>query len=75
MRLPPLENRVSERGAALGEPWNPKGLWDRLERAVRDWMDPGADEERDTEDPALLFHLCITMPLLIMVAALVRRAA
>jgi hypothetical protein len=59
----------------MGEPWNPKGLWDRLERAVRDWIDPEADRERDTEDPSLLFHVSITMPLLILVAAIARRMA
>lgn len=59
----------------MGQPSKTKRLWDRLERAVRDWMDPEAERERDVEDPSLLFHLSITMPLAILVAALARRLA
>lgn len=58
----------------MGDPLEPGRLWDRLERAVRDWMEPQADDERDVEDPSLPFHLSVTMPLLIVLAALARRA-
>jgi hypothetical protein len=42
-------------------PWNPKTVWRRVRRSVRDWIEP----EEAEPDPSLLFHLAFTMPLVI----------
>ena len=48
-----------------------KSLWDELRRAIGDWM--VGDEESQGEqadDPALLFHLCVSAPLFFGLVAL-----
>lgn len=50
--------------------WNPKSLWDELRRAFQGWMDE--DEEQST-DPTLMFHLMFTAPLIIGILAMVKR--
>ena len=47
---------------------SPKTLWRELCEAVKDWM-----EEEPADDPALLFHLAFTAPLLIGLIAMLRR--
>jgi hypothetical protein len=42
--------------------WNPKAVWRRMSRSVRDWIEVEEDAE---PDPALFFHLTFTMPLVI----------
>ena len=50
--------------------WNPKSLWDELKRTFG-----GRDEDDDEQssDPTLLFHLMFIAPLLIGVLAMIRR--
>ena len=51
------------------DPWNPKAMWRRVQRSVRDWMEP-----EDVEpDPSVLFHLTFTMPLVIGVLLALRQ--
>lgn len=53
------------------KPWNPKTMWQRVQRSVRDWMEP---EEAEAEpDPSLVFHLTFTMPLVIGVLVALRQ--
>ena len=48
--------------------WSPRSLWHALRETVARWMDEG---DTDEVDPALLFHLSFTAPLLIgLIAAL-----
>ena len=50
--------------------WNPKSLWDELKRTFeRD----EADDDEQSSDPTLLFHLMLTAPLLIGLLAMARR--
>ena len=50
--------------------WNPKSLWDELKRTFeRD----NSDDEEQSSDPTLLFHMMFTAPLVIGVLAMVRR--
>ena len=52
--------------------WNPKSLWDELKRTfARD----ESDDEEQSSDPTLLFHMMFTAPLLLGVLAMVRRLA
>ena len=50
--------------------WNPKSLWDELKRTFAR-EDP--DDEEQSGDPTLLFHMMLTAPLLIGILAMVRR--
>lgn len=58
--------------------WKPKSLWDELLRAFHGWMDEEDDDREQAQDPALLFHLFFTAPIVIgifaMVTALSRHA-
>lgn len=47
--------------------WRPKSLWDELLRAFHGWMDEQDDEQ--TQDPALVFHLLFTVPLVLGIFA------
>ena len=40
----------------------PRTLWDQLCQAVKEWVD---EEEPSAADPALLFHLALSVPLAI----------
>ena len=52
---------------------NPKSLWEEV-RAFMGWVDDDDDEEGEqAQDPALLFHLLFTVPLVITVFATTRR--
>ena len=50
--------------------WDPKTLWDELKRTFGGWTN---DDEEQSSDPTLLFHLMFTAPLLLGVLALMRR--
>jgi hypothetical protein len=50
-------------------PWNPKTMWRRVRRSVRDWMEP----EEAEPDPSMVFHLTFTMPLIIGVLVALRQ--
>ena len=50
--------------------WNPKGLWDELKRAFGGWND---DDDEQSSDPTLLFHLMFLAPLLLGVLAMIRK--
>ena len=53
--------------------WNPKDFWNELRQAIDDWMVGDRDGEGEqADDPALLFHLAFTAPLLIAAIALAR---
>ena len=52
--------------------WNPKSMWRRVQRSVLDWIEPEEAEEAEP-DPALLFHLTFTMPLVIGVLVALRQ--
>lgn len=51
--------------------WSPRTLWHDLCEIVEEWM---SGEDADEVDPALLFHLALTVPLLIGLVAMLRRA-
>jgi hypothetical protein len=51
---------------------HPKTLWDQLRQALDTWM--GGEPEEGEEDPTLLFHLCLTAPLLIGLVSMLRRS-
>jgi hypothetical protein len=51
--------------------WNPKAVWGRVCRTVKNWM--SEDEDSDAADPDLLFHLVVTTPILFGVLAVMRR--
>jgi hypothetical protein len=51
---------------------NPKSLWDEL-RSFMGWVDDDEEEGEQAQDPALLFHLLFTVPLVITVLATTRR--
>ena len=53
-------------------PWNPKGLWDELKRTFEGWTN---DDDEQSSDPTLVFHLLFTAPLLIGLLAMVHRLA
>lgn len=46
-------------------------IWDELRQAIDEWM--GDDPEPGDDDPALLFHLMLTAPLLLGLIAMLRR--
>jgi hypothetical protein len=50
--------------------WNPKSFWDELKRTFQGWTE---DDEEQSSDPTLLFHLMFTAPLLIGVLAMIRK--
>ena len=51
---------------------NPKSLWEEV-RAFMGWVDDDDEEGEQAQDPALLFHLLFTVPLVITVFATTRR--
>lgn len=51
---------------------NPKSLWDEL-RSFIGWVDEDDDEGEQAQDPALLFHLLFTVPLVVTMLATTRR--
>lgn len=53
--------------------WNPKSLWDELLEALRGDIDDGEEQGEQSYDPALVFHLIFTIPLLIGIVSLARR--
>jgi hypothetical protein len=50
--------------------WNPKGLWDELKRTFQGASD---DDEEQSGDPTLLYHMMFTAPLLIGLLAMIRK--
>jgi hypothetical protein len=54
---------------------NPKSLWDELVRAFHGWLDADDDEGEKARDPAFLFHLFFTAPLLLGLFAMMTRHA
>lgn len=53
--------------------WDPKSLWDELRKTFKSWTDDDDDDERQTIDASLLFHLTLTVPLLIAILTMARR--
>lgn len=54
--------------------WNPKALWDELRRAFHGWMEGEDDDEGEkAQDPALMFHMLFTVPLLLGLFVMMRR--
>ncbi|HUP97719.1 MAG TPA: hypothetical protein VM073_07255 [Usitatibacter sp.] len=51
---------------------NPKSLWDEL-RSFMGWSDKDDDEGEQAQDPALLFHLLFTVPLVVAIFCASRR--
>lgn len=51
--------------------WDPKSFWDELRKAFRDWTE---DDEEQSTDPSMLFHLIFTVPLVIAIIAMARLA-
>lgn len=51
--------------------WNPKSLWDELRRTLQGWIDE--EDEEQSADPTLLFHLLFTAPLIIGILVMVKR--
>lgn len=52
--------------------WDPRSVWDELRKTFRNWTEDD-DDERQTIDASLLFHLMITVPLLLAFITLARR--
>lgn len=52
--------------------WDPRSVWEALRKTFRTWTDHD-DDERQTIDASLLFHLMITVPLLLAFVAMARR--
>jgi hypothetical protein len=50
--------------------WSPRSLWHALRETVERWMD---ESDADDVDPALVFHLAFTAPLLLGLIAMLRR--
>ena len=50
--------------------WDPKSLWDELKRTLQG---PSDDDEEQSTDPTLLFHMLLTAPILIGLLAMVRK--
>lgn len=54
--------------------WDPKSLWDEVRKTLRTWTDEDPDDdERQTIDASLLFHLMLTVPLLLAILSMARR--
>lgn len=49
--------------------WKPKTLWDELLRTFQGWMDEDEQEDEQTRDPTLIFHVLFTAPLVIAIFA------
>jgi hypothetical protein len=54
---------------------NPKTLWEELRAFIGFAPDEDDDEGEQAQDPALLFHLLFTVPLVITVMTMMRRLA
>jgi hypothetical protein len=55
--------------------WKLKSAWKRVRHSVAKWMGDDHDDPSDeAADPAFIFHLIVTTPLLIYVLALMRKA-
>lgn len=52
--------------------WDPKSAWDELRKALKSWTGE-EDDERRTIDTSLLFHLMLTVPLLLAFITMARR--
>jgi hypothetical protein len=52
--------------------WDPKSVWDALRKTFKSWTDDD-DDERQTIDSSLLFHLMLTVPLLLAILTMARR--
>jgi hypothetical protein len=50
--------------------WDPKSLWDELRRTLQGWMN---EDEEQSSDPTLLFHMMVTAPLVIGLLIMVSR--
>lgn len=55
--------------------WDPKSVWDELRKTFKSWADEEDedDNERRTIDASLLFHLMLTVPLLLAIITMARR--
>lgn len=51
---------------------NPKSLWDELRKTFASWTGED-DDERHSIDVSLLFHLMLTVPLLVAILTMARR--
>ena len=50
--------------------WDPKSLWDEFRKALQG---PGEEDDEQSSDPMLLFHMLATVPLLLALIAMARR--
>jgi hypothetical protein len=50
--------------------WDPKSLWDESRKT---FQGPGDDDDEQSSDPTLLFHMLVTAPLLLALIAMARR--
>lgn len=56
--------------------WNPKSVWSELRKTFQSWTredDEDDDDNRRSIDVSLLFHLMLTVPLLIAILSMARR--
>ena len=55
--------------------WNPKNVWDELRKTIASWTreEEEEDDDRRSIDVSLLFHLMLTVPLLIAILSMARR--
>jgi hypothetical protein len=54
--------------------WNPKSVWDELRKTFERWTrEDDEDDDRRSIDVSLLFHLMLTVPLLIAILSMARR--
>lgn len=60
------------RGDAMRD-LDPKNLWDQLVASLRGWMDEEEEDEEQASDPGLVFHLTLTIPIVIGILMMVRQ--
>lgn len=53
--------------------WDPKSVWDQLRKTFKSWTGDEDDDERRTIDASLLFHLMLTVPLVLAIITMARR--
>ena len=50
--------------------WDPKSLWDEFRKT---FQEPAEEDDEQSSDPSLLFHLMVTAPLFLALIAMARR--
>src|SRR5688572_20451908 len=67
---PFLESVRTPRSRAPMRDWDPKSLWDEFRKTL---LGPAEDDDEQSSDPTLFFHMLVTLPLLLALIAIARR--